>query len=124
MPALAVERRENPMTLVGEDQRFRRHTIPAKRGEKLQTLVDRHAEVLLVLTSVGVLMFAADKCGEHRAKCRRAAALVGGPPDSQSVNHSSSLSSDIVSRLKTPSCETAALKRSVCPISQSTAYPP
>src|SRR5438876_4578445 len=76
------------------------------------------------MTSVGVLILSADECGEHLAKCFLAAVLQGGPPDSQSVNQSSSLSNDIVSRLKTPSCETAALKRSVCPMSQSTAYPP
>ena len=56
------------------------------------------------MTSVGVLMF----CGEAvrrplreaRARCR---AVHGAPPNSHSVNHSSSVASAIDSRLNTPS---------------------
>src|SRR5438552_2130789 len=48
VPALAIERSENPMSFVGEDQTFGRHAISAKCGEKLEALIDGHAKILLV----------------------------------------------------------------------------
>jgi hypothetical protein len=48
MPTLAIERTENPMSFIGKDERFGRHTIPAERCEKLKALIDRYAKILFV----------------------------------------------------------------------------
>src|ERR1035441_9184981 len=65
------------------------------------------------MTSVGVVILSAKRCGDHFANCSFAFAVQGAPPKSQSVNHSSSVTVVMDSRLKTPSCVTAALKRPV-----------
>src|SRR5258707_3107568 len=48
VPQLAVERFQHPVSFILEHQRFGSHAVPAQRGEELQPLIDRHAEVQLV----------------------------------------------------------------------------
>src|SRR5689334_3804815 len=48
VPAFAVQCAENPVAFVGKTEGFRRNTGSPQRGEELQTLVDRDAEILLV----------------------------------------------------------------------------
>jgi hypothetical protein len=73
------------------------------------------------MMSVGVLMLWAKRCGDHFANCARASGVHGVPPNSHCGNHSSSVAMLIDSRLNTPSCVTAALKRFVWPRIQFTA---
>src|SRR6202521_2883601 len=48
MPPLAIERSEDPMPFIGEDQSFRRHTVAPKSGEKLQALIHRYTKILFI----------------------------------------------------------------------------
>src|SRR2546425_3973886 len=122
VPAFAVQRSQHPVAFVREHQRLGAHAVPPKRREKLQTVIDGHTKVELIRNDKRWrFILSADRCGEHLAKLCRAAVLQGGPPNSHSTNHNSSVASAMDSRLKTPSCETAALKRSVWPMSQSMA---
>src|SRR5664279_4050272 len=48
VPPLAVERLEDPVSLVRKDERLGRHAPATQRREELKPLIDGHAEVLLV----------------------------------------------------------------------------
>src|SRR5262245_6811630 len=71
------------------------------------------------VTSVGVLKFFTNRCGEKTRYCVAIAfGFHGGPPYSQSVNHNSSVAVAMFSRLNGPACDTSALNRFVWPLIQ------
>ena len=49
MPKLAIAGLEYPVALVGKVDEARRHALPLQRGEELEALTDRHAEIKIVV---------------------------------------------------------------------------